>query len=163
MTTTHTSLNSINSHLRPKKFKIVGKTKLFRYNNTCLNDFKRTFYKNIFFTNREKNNNNNSSNNLNNINSTIIYSQNFKVKIKSKKDSETMISWKTKYSFNKIIKTLGINTENPFKNEINQLSNEKISYSKEKDIKCFLHKNKTNIVSGQNENNNNKNTLEKII
>ena len=163
LTTTHTSLNSINSHLRPKKFKIVGKTKLFRYNNTCLNDFKRTFYKNIFFTNREKNNNNNSSNNLNNINTTIIYSQNFKVKIKSKKDSETMISWKTKYSFNKIIKTLGINTENPFKNEINQLSNEKISYSKEKDIKCFLHKNKTNIVSGQNENNNNKNTLEKII
>ena len=74
-----------------------------------------------------------------------------------------MISWKTKYSFNKIIKTLGINTENPFKNEINQLSNEKISYCKEKDIKCFLDKNKTNIVSGQNENNNNKNTLEKII
>ena len=81
--------------------------------------------------------------NDNNINKNIIYSKNFEVKIKSKKGRE--ISCKKKYSYNKIIKSLGINTENQFKNEINQLSNKKISFSKEKDIKRFLHKNKTNI------------------
>ena len=74
-----------------------------------------------------------------------------------------MTSRKKKYSFHKVIKSLGINTENPPKNKVNQLSNKKLSYSKEKDIKNFLYKNKTNIVSGKNENNNNynKKTLKK--
>ena len=147
LTTSNTSLNSINSKLRPKKLKNIEKPKYFRYNNTCLNNYKRTFYKNKFFVNTEKMNYNNNSHNINdindnNINKNIIYSKNFEVKIKSKKGRE--ISCKKKYSYKKIIKSLD-NTENPFKNEINQLSNKKISFSKEKDIKRFLHKNKTNI------------------
>ena len=164
LTTSNVSLNSINAQLAPKKLKNVEKPKLFRYNNTCLNNFKKTFYKNKFCANNEKINYNNNSHELNNINN-IIYSRNFKAKIKYKKGIETMTSCKKKYSYNKIIKSFGINTENPFKNEINQLSNKKISYSKEKDIKSFLHKNKTNIVSEQNENNNNcdKNTLKKKL
>ena len=84
--------------------------------------------------------------------------------MKSKKDKETMTSRKKKNSFRKVIKSLGINTENSAKNKINQISNKKFSYSKEKDIKNFLYKNKTNIVSGKNENNNNnynKKTLKK--
>ena len=164
LATSNVSLNSINAQLAPKKLKNVEKPKLFRYNNTCLNNFKKTFYKNKFCANNEKINYNNNNHELNNINN-IIYSRNFKAKIKYKKGIETMTSCKKKYSYNKIIKSFGINTENPFKNEINQLSNKKISYSKEKDIKSFLHKNKTNIVSEQNENNNNcdKNTLKKKL
>ena len=173
LTTTNATLNSINSQLRPKKLKNVGKPKPFRYNNTGLNKYRKTFYKNKFFANGEKAHYNNNSHDINNINdnninnhinNNIVYSQNFNVKIKSKKGRETMTSRKKKYSFHKVIKSLGINTENPAKNKVNQLSNKKLSYSKEKDIKNFLYKNKTNIVSGQSGNNNNnynKKTLKK--
>ena len=169
LTTTNATLNSINSQLRPKKLKNLAKPKAFRYNHTSLNKYRKTFYKNKFFANGEKvhyNNNSHDINSLNdnNINNNIVYSQNLNVQMKSKKDKETMTSRKKKNSFRKVIKSLGINTENSAKNKINQISNKKFSYSKEKDIKNFLYKNKTNIVSGKNENSNNnynKKTLKK--
>ena len=63
-----------------------------------------------------------------------------------------MTSRKKKNSFHKVIKSLGLNNENGVKNKVKQLSSKKLSYSKEKDIKNFLYKNKTNIVSAQNDN-----------
>ena len=53
-----------------------------------------------------------------------------------------------------MIKSLGLNNENGngVKNKVKQLSSKKLSYSKEKDIKNFLYKNKTNIISAQNDN-----------
>ena len=39
------------------------------------------------------------------------------------------------------------------KNKVKQLSNKKISYSKEKDIQNFLYKNKTNIKGNTNDKN----------
>ena len=161
LTTTNVTLNSINAQLHPKKIKNLTKPKTFRYNNTSVNKYRKTFYKNNFFGNGNKapynhysHNINNLSNN-NNINSNhnnIIYSQNFNVKIKTKKSRDTMTSRKKKNSFHKVIKSLGLNSKNVVKNKVKQLSSKKISYSKEKDIKNFLYKNKTNIVSGKNDN-----------
>ena len=155
LTTTNVTLNSINTQLRPKKIKNLTKPKTFRYNNTSLNKYRKTFYKNNFFGNGTKPNYNHYSHNINNISNhnNIVYSQNFNVKIKSRKSRETMTSRKKKNSFHKVIKSLGLNTENGTKNKTKQLSSKKLSYSKEKDIKNFLYKNKTNIVSGHNDNN----------
>ena len=155
LTTTNVTLNSINTQLRPKKIKNLTKPKTFRYNNTSLNKYRKTFYKNNFFGNGTKPNYNHYSHNINNISNhnSIVYSQNFNVKIKSRKSRETMTSRKKKNSFHKVIKSLGLNTENAAKNKTKQLSSKKLSYSKEKDIKNFLYKNKTNIVSGHNDNN----------
>ena len=163
LTTTNVTLNSINSQTRQKKIKNLTKPKTFRYNNTSSNKYRKTFYKNKFFGNGNKTQYSNNTHNINNIsdinnmNNNIIYSQNFNVKIKSRKNKETMTSRKKKNSFHKIIKSLGINTENVVKNKVKQLSSKKLSYSKEKDIKNFLYKNKTNIIAGQNENNDNNN------
>ena len=161
LTTTNATLNSINSQMRPKKIKNLTKPKTFRYNNTSLNKYRKTFYKNKFFGNGNKTNYNNNTHNVNNIsennlNNNIIYSQNFNVKIKSKKSRETMTSRKKKYSFHKLIKSLGMSVENGAKGKSKQFSSKKMSYSKEKDIKNFLYKNKTNIISEQKEKNGNK-------
>ena len=163
LTTTNVTLNSINSQLRTKKIKNLTKPKTFRYNNTSLNKYRKTFYQNKFFGNKNQYNHNShnvnnirDTNNVNvNINNNIIYSQNFNVKIKSRKSRETMTSRKKKLSFHKVIKSLGLNADNAIKNKIKQLSSKKFAYSKEKDIKNFLYKNKTNIITGQNGNNNN--------
>ena len=162
LTTTNVTLNSINTQMRPKKIKNLTKPKTFRYNNnTSLNKYRKTFYKNNFFGNGSKPNYNHYSHNINNISNNnniishhnnIVYSQNFNVKIKSRKSRETMTSRKKKNSFHKVIKSLGLNNENGVKNKVKQLSSKKLSYSKEKDIKNFLYKNKTNIVSAQNDN-----------
>ena len=160
--TTNATLNSINSQMRPKKIKNLTKPKTFRYNNTSVNKYRKTFYKNKFFRNGNKTNYNNNThyvNNIisdNNLNNNINYSQNFNVKIKSKKNGETMTSRKKKNSFHKLIKSLGMNIENNVKNKAKQSSSKKESYSKEKDIKNFLYRNKTNIISEQKEKNNNK-------
>ena len=162
LTTTNATLNSINSQMRPKKIKNLTKPKTFRYNNTSLNKYRKTFYKNKFFGNGNKTNYNNNTHNVNNIsennlNNNIIYSQNFNVKIKSKKSRETMTSRKKKNSFHKLIKSLGMSVENGAKGvKSKQFSSKKMSYSKEKDIKNFLYKNKTNIISEQKEKNSNK-------
>ena len=161
LTTTNATLNSINSQMRPKKIKNLTKPKTFRYNNTSLNKYRKTSYKNKFFGNGNKTNYNNNTHNVNNIsennlNNNIIYSQNFNVKIKSKKSRETMTSRKKKYSFHKLIKSLGMSVENGAKGKSKQFSSKKMSYSKEKDIKNFLYKNKTNIISEQKEKNGNK-------
>ena len=162
LTTTNVTLNSINTQMRPKKIKNLTKPKTFRYNNnTSLNKYRKTFYKNNFFGNGSKPNYNHYSHNINNISNNnniishhnnIVYSQNFNVKIKSRKGRETITSRKKKNSFHKVIKSLGLNNENGVKNNVKQLSSKKLSYSKEKDIKNFLYKNKTNIVSAQNDN-----------
>ena len=68
-----------------------------------------------------------------------------------------MTSKKKKFSFHKVIKTLGLNGDNAAKNKVKKSNGQKVSYSKEKDIKNFLYKNKTNIVSGQNNNINHNN------
>ena len=49
-----------------------------------------------------------------------------------------------------------MNIENNVKSKAKQSSSKKESYSKEKDIKNFLYRNKTNIISEQKEKNNNK-------
>ena len=46
------------------------------------------------------------------------------------------------------------NVDNINKNKIKHTPNKKIAYSKEKDLKNFLYKNKTNIVEKINDNNN---------
>ena len=164
--TTNATLNSINSQMRPKKIKNLTKPKTFRYNNTSVNKYRKTFYKNKFFRNGNKTNYNNNThyvNNIsdNNLNNNINYSQNFNVKIKSKKNGETMTSRKKKNSFHKLIKSLGMNIENNVKSKAKQSSSKKESYSKEKDIKNFLYRNKTNIISEQKEKNNNKKYMKK--
>ena len=170
LTTTNVTMNSINSQLRTKKIKNLTKPKTFRYNNASLNKYRKTFYKNkLFGTKNQYNHNSHNVNNISennnvnvNINNNIIYSQNFNVKIKSRKSRETMTSRKKKLSFHKVIKSLGLNTDNVVKNKIKQLSSKKFAYSKEKDIKNFLYKNKTNIITGQNENSNNNNNKKYI-
>lgn len=164
LTTSNATISSLNCKFRPKKLKNLTKPKTFRYNDSNLNKFKNSFYKNRFLCNRNQSQYDNKSHNINNIseqnclniNNNITYSQNNIVKIKEKK-RETMTSKKKKFSFHKVIKTLGLNGDNAAKNKVKKSNGQKVSYSKEKDIKNFLYKNKTNIVSGQNNNINHNN------
>ena len=153
LTTTNVTMNSINMQLRQKKLKNLTKPKTFRYNNNSLNKNRKTFYKNKFFGNENKIQYNKNTHDANSINHNIIYSQNFNLKLKSGKNRELMTSKKKKFSFHKVIKSLGINAENVAKQKVKQSSSKKISYSKEKDVKNFLYKNKTNIIAARNENN----------
>ena len=162
LTTTNVTMNSVNSRSRPKKLKNLMKLKTFRHNDINLNKKRKTFFKNTFFGNGIKTHYNNNTHNINNINNNnnlndnIIYSQNFNAKIKTGKNKEIMSSKKKKYSFHKLIKSLGIATDNATKDKVKQYFNKTSSLSKEKDIKNFLYKNKTNMITGKKGNNNNK-------
>ena len=164
--TTTNIITNINSQILQKKFKNFTKPKTFRYNNTTsFNKYQKSLNTNKFFGKGNKTHYNCNSHNIHNIsdsnnlinnnnNNNIIYSQNYSLRLKSGKDKENMTSRKKKYSFHKIIKSLSSNAENITKNKIQQTSNKKLlSYSKEKDLKNFLYKNKTNIAEKQNDNN----------
>ena len=48
LTTSNATINSLNCKFRPKKLKNLTKPKTFRYNDSNLNKFKNSFYKNRF-------------------------------------------------------------------------------------------------------------------
>ena len=173
--TTTNIISNINPQMRQKKIKNFTKPRTFRYNNTTsLNKYQKSLNTNKFYGKGNKthynsnshnihnisdsnNINDNNFNNNNNNNNNMVHWQNYSLRVKSGKDKENMTSRKKKYSFHKIIKSLSSNTENIVNNKIKQqTSNKKLAYSKEKDLKNFLYKNKTNIAEKQNDNNNKK-------
>ena len=141
--------NHLNFHLKPKKLKNFTKPKTFRYNsNNGLYPYRDINKTNNFTINRIHYNSN--THNTNDYNSNTYLHPSRNLEIKSNNNSGSISSRKKKFSYNRIIKKLSSNTENS-KNKNNQLSNKKLSYSKEKDIHNFLYRNKTNIKASPNE------------
>ena len=155
--TSHTSStsvsNNLNFHLKPKRIKNFTKPKTLRYSNKGLRPYKKTFNKNLL--NGSKTNYSSNTHNISDSNNRI-YSTNYSHNVGVRKNRGSMSSRKKKFSYHQIIKTLSMNVDNNMQNKLNQISNKKVSYSKEKDIQNFLYKNKTNIKTNPNENNNKK-------
>ena len=145
----HTILATIpNNTENTKKLKNFTKPKTFRYSNNGLYGYRNTGNKNNIY-NGEKTHYNCNTHNIsenNNYLSSHNYSNNIGIKYKNR---GSMSSRKKKSSYHHIIKTLSLNVDNNIQSKFKQLSNKKISYSKEKDIQNFLYKNKTNIKKGQ--------------
>ena len=164
-TSTTVSNNALKIHLKPKKLKNISKPQTFRYNNNGLYPYRKALNKNSNI-NSSKTNYSSNTHNVSDYNG--LYSHNYSTNLGTKnKKRGSFSSRKKKYSYHQIIKSLSLNPENNLKNKVKQLSNKKISYSKEKDIQNFLYKNKTNIKGTTNDKNDlnkkdNKNIINKL-
>ena len=154
--------NMLKIHIKPKKLKNITKPKTFRYNNNGLNPYRKALNKNNN-ANGSKTHYSSNTHNISDYNSLYSHNYSNNVGVKNKKRG-SLSSRKKKYSYHQIIKTLSLNPDNILQNKVKQLSNKKLSYSKEKDIQNFLYKNKTNIKGNTIEKNdlNKKNNLNKF-
>ena len=148
--------NHLNFQVKPKKLQNIKKPKTFRYSNNGLNPYREINKNNIYNDNKGYYNSNshNISDNNNNNSNNYLYLQNHSNNFENKTNKRgSMSSRKKKFSYYQIIKTLTMSVDNNAQNKNKQLSKKKLPYSKEKDIQNFLYKNKTNIKTNNNDNN----------